>query len=261
MTVRRELAATNCQIQICNFNICPPNLFDGKGLFSYFRSQNKYENPHKANVVNVSASSTINSTYEPLNVLDWNRKSRWMSRDFSGQWIQIDLQNMKFVLNTIAIIPASRNFTRCWALLGSNGEGHPSDLIHQSNNDPRFNSSNIVLIMIANPWPFSKYKIVATNPLTNEDQHPFEVSAIEFFGKPLQNQPNQRLMMQFWNQFLFSEIVLPQRIDFSRNEDVVNGLFHFLRMKANNQNPMAAGLINLTSLSIFGPHVPENVLN
>jgi hypothetical protein len=249
------------QTETYDCTLVPPNNFDGTGLFSYFRSQSRYENPQQYNLLKVTASSTWNSNHDPSHVLNWNSNSSWKSAEFRAQWIQIDLLNLKFVLTNIAIIPVPKRFAPSWVLLGSNGNIEPNELIYESKDDPRFNSSKVVSIALSNTKPFTKFRILATNALAKEDQHPFEISSIEFFGKPFDNQPNQRLMIQYWNQFSFAQIKLPQRIDFHRMIEVEQGLIHFLRCEAKEQNPATAGLIDVTASTVDAKNVAPNILD
>jgi hypothetical protein len=105
-------------------------------LFKSLRQKCNNQNPHKSGLVNLSASSIIDSNCDSFNIFEYSRANSWNSYYPEYQWLLFDLREISFKIEKIRFDVYNGHIPRHWRLLGS--KDHQNWIqIHEQGNDPR----------------------------------------------------------------------------------------------------------------------------
>jgi hypothetical protein len=104
-------------------------------LFKHLRRQCNDQNPHKARLVNLTASSIYYSN-DSCNIFEYSRINCWSSKYEPNQWHLFDLKGISFKIEKIFFNVHNGSIPRHWRLLGSN-DNQTWISIHDQRKDER----------------------------------------------------------------------------------------------------------------------------
>jgi hypothetical protein len=144
-------------------------------------------NVHERGIVNVTASSTHSSAYQPRNAADLSVNSEWLSHGEPDPWLCYDFKDRVLFPTHYSIQSADvtsgspRSFPREWVLEGSNDGTTWVKLDHQPANRTLVGKSVIATFAVATP---AKYRMVRIRQIGRNygSEVYFGFRALEFFG-------------------------------------------------------------------------------
>jgi hypothetical protein len=105
-------------------------------LFKHLRQLCNDQNPHKARLINLTASSIFLPSVDASNIFEYSRDNYWCSKTEPNQWLHFDLKRLSFKIEKIRFDVYFRSIPRSWRLLGSN-DNQTWKTIHDQGNDKR----------------------------------------------------------------------------------------------------------------------------
>jgi hypothetical protein len=152
-------------------------------LFKHLRQQCNNQNPHKAGLVNLTASSICTSTYVPCNIFEYSRNTCWNSKDEQNQWLLFDLKGLSFKIEKICFGVSYGRISRHWRLLGSNDD-QTWVTIHDQGNDERCKAGGhfVVDYDIQSSDFFTLFKFEELD-YTYNNNHRCAFYSVEFIGR------------------------------------------------------------------------------
>jgi hypothetical protein len=151
-------------------------------LFKYLRQQCNDRNPHKAGLINLTASSICNNC-DPCNIFEYSMHNFWISRNERNQWLLFDLKGLSFKVEKIRFNVNSGCFPIHWRLLGSDNN-QTWVTIHDQGRDTRmYPSQDIVITFFVQTNDFfTHFKFEQLHQNYNDD-FSCALYSVEFIGR------------------------------------------------------------------------------